>query len=381
MPWPIPTYKQIQRPKPISARTWLPALTAIALGLASSILLLWPHGKPTQGIQFWALLIGLPLVTCALAFGIRLDRWEREQTIADEAEREQARIRALWRDWCARHIRVVSALAILPIPARTATLNDANTSLPVNTGRAKSFPWTSDKTDASRRMALLSRIAADLRTSLANRQAMSIRLMLDDASLAFADAWKDAARSTFSAIMPGCNLNIEVEQATGCAQWLTEQVDIADAAPQLVIAAQIWTDGEPQHNFSESAAALLIDPAATPASGIFRPIIVGNDTLEADLSQLQEMQIAPAELTHVWFSRCDDESAAMTASLASGSNVIERQIDNIVGIPGPATSWVALATALEAAQGTGVHLVAWRESGDDRLNLCMIAPSKASPAV
>lgn len=378
MPWPIPTFKIIERPKPISLRLWLSALTALAVGTASGVLLLWPHGMPTQGFQFWALFIGIPLVACVLAYGIRLDRWEREQTIAEEAEREQERITSLWRGWCRRRVQVTTALAVLPIPTPTPQLSDADADLPVNTGRAKAFPWTKGKTDAPRRQELLDRIAIGLQATLADRQAMSIRLLLDDASLAFANAWKEAARNTFGKIAPNCNFTVVAERAVGCARWLGEQVDLNDAVPHLVIAVQIWPNGQKEHNFSESAAALLIDPAATSAGYIYRPMIVGSATLEGDLAQLFDMQLQPDTATHVWFTRCDDESVAITSALTPDPKipVIERQLDNVVGKPGPASSWIALATALEAAQGTGPHLVAWRESENEPLNLCMIASAQ-----
>jgi len=378
MPWPIPTFKKIERPKPISLRLWLSTLTAIAIGMAGGVLLLWPHGRPTQGLQFWALLVGLPLVTCVLAYGIRLDRWEREQTIAEEAEREQERITLLWRRWCRRRVQVTTALAVLPIPTPTTQLSDADADLPVNTGRAKAFLWMQGKTEALRRQELLDHIASGLQATLADRQAMSIKLLLDDASLAFATAWEEAARTTFGTIAPNCNFIVVVERAVGCAQWLAQQVDLDDAAPHLVIAIQIWPNGQKEHSFSESAAALLIDPAATQASYIFRPMIVAIDTLEGDLAQLVDMQLQPETATHVWFTRCDDESVAITSALAPDPKipVIERQLDSVLGNPGPASSWIALATALEAAQGAGPHLVAWRESENEPLNLCMIAPTQ-----
>jgi hypothetical protein len=378
MPWPIPTFKKIERPKPISLGLWLSALTAIAIGMAGGVLLLWPHGGPTQGLQFWALLVGIPLVTCVLAYGIRLDRWEREQTIAEEAEREQERITLLWRGWCRRRVHVITALAVLPIPTLTAQLSDADADLPVNTGRAKAFSWTKGKTEAPRRQELLDRIARGLQATLADRQAMSIKLLLDDASLAFANAWKEATRTTFGKIAPNCNFTVVVERAVGCAQWLAKQVDLNDAAPHLIIAVQIWPNGQKEHNFSESAAALLIDQAATQAGYIFRPMIVASDTLEGDLAQVVDMQLQPDTATHVWFTRCDDESVAITSALTPDPKipVIERQLDSVVGKPGPASSWIALATALEATQGTGPHLVAWRESENEPLNLCMIASAQ-----
>ncbi|HDR8943542.1 TPA: hypothetical protein QDA71_000506, partial [Burkholderia vietnamiensis] len=51
---------------------------------------------------------------------------------------------------------------------------------------------------------------------------------------------------------------------------------------------------------------------------------------------------------------------------------IERSFDHIVGEAGPATSWIALATAYEASKEGEPHLVAWREPGDEVLHLCIV---------
>jgi hypothetical protein len=76
MTWPIPIFSKIEYPKPISLRVWLPALVAIASGGATAVVLLWPHGKPTNTYEFWITLFGAPLVACALLFGIRLNEWD-----------------------------------------------------------------------------------------------------------------------------------------------------------------------------------------------------------------------------------------------------------------------------------------------------------------
>ncbi len=382
MPWPIPKLINTDRPKALPLRAWLPALTATALGIAGAVLLLWPHGKPTQGFQFWALFVGAPLVTCALVSGIRLDRWEREQTIAEETEREQARIMSLWHEWCRRHIRVMAALAILPITLRTDELSDADIDLPVNTERAKSLQLPNEEAASCRREELLGRIVGGLHTALVDRRSMPVRLLLDDASLALSDAWKNAAVNAFARIMPGGHFNIEIEHAAGCAQWLEQQIERDAATPLLIIAAQLWPDGESEHSFSESAAALLIDPAAEQAGYIFRPMISNRDMVEADLAQLMEMQVEPDSPTHVWFTGCDDESVLITSALSPDPKVpvIERNLDAIVGKPGSASSWIALAAAFESAQGSQPHLVAWRELNEEPLNLCMIAPAQLRPS-
>ncbi|MEI6003126.1 hypothetical protein H3V53_40410 [Paraburkholderia bengalensis] len=378
MSWPIPTLTPISYPKPLDLRVWLPGLVALALGTAGAVLLLWPHGKSTQGVQFWALLIGVPLVSCTLALGIRLNRWEREQTIVEEAEREQRRIMSLWRAWSRRDVRVTAALAVLPVPVPPAQLGVVGADLPVNRGRAKGFAWSNGKAETWRRTKLLGLIASGLHATLAARQEMSVRLLLDEASMASVDAWKEDARNALGKIAPRCKFGIDAEPAVGCAPFLAQQVDLVGAAPQLVIAAQMWPDGKTEHAFSEGAAALLVERSDAHAGQVFRPMTSTTATLDADLKQLVQIQIAPDRITHAWLTGCTDESAGITSSLTSDPKtpLIERPFDDIVGEPGPASSWIALATALEALETGGPQLIAWREKDSEPLHLCMVGPAQ-----
>ncbi|KVT50307.1 hypothetical protein [Burkholderia ubonensis] len=374
MSWPIPTFGKIEQPTPISLRVWLPALLIMALGMAGAVLLLWPHGKSTHGLQFWGLLIGVPLVTCAIALGIRLDRWERKQTIAEEAEREQERIMSLWRSWSRRQVRIAASVAILPIHVPAAKLGGVDVDLPVNMGRASAFVWSKNKALELRRAKLLGQIAGALQTTLTGRKEMRVKLLLDDASTEYLRDWKAAAHEALRKIAPDCKFSVDVERAGDCASCLTQQVDLVGAAPQLIIAAQLWPDGETRHTFSEGAAALLIEPAGGQAGYVFRPMSTAANSLEAALQQLVQMQISPDRITHAWFTRCEVESGAITSALTSDSKarLIERHFDRIVGEPGPATSWIALAAALEVSHESGPHVVAWREPDDDSLYLCMV---------
>ncbi|KVC64268.1 hypothetical protein WI72_07405 [Burkholderia ubonensis] len=378
MSWPIPTFRKIELPAPIALRVWLPALTAMALGMAGAVLLLWPHGKSTHGLQFWGLLIGIPLVTCVIALGVRLDRWEHEQTIAEEAQREQERIMSLWRSWSRRQVCVEASVAILPIHVPAAKLGDVDADLPVNMGRASAFDWSKNKALELRRAKLLGQIADALRTPLTSRKEMRVRLLLADASAESLRDWKAAAQDALGKIAPDCKFSVDIERAGDCASFLTQQVDLVGAAPQLIIAAQLWPDDETKQTFSEGAAALLIEPAGGRAGHVFRPMTAAANTLEAALQQLVHMQISPDRITHTWFTRCEAESGAITSALISDpkARLIERHFDHITGEPGPATSWIALATALEASHDSGPQVVAWREPDDESLHLCMVGAAE-----
>ncbi|MXN80085.1 hypothetical protein GR157_35900 [Burkholderia sp. 4701] len=374
MSWPIPTLTSVSYPKPPDLRVWVPGLLALAVGAAGAVLLLWPHGKSTHGLQFWGLLIGAPLVTCVIALGIRLDRWEREQTVAEEVEREQERIMSLWRSWSRRHVCVTASVAILPILVPAAGMGEADADLPVNRGRASAFPWSKNKTLKQRREKLLDQIAEKLQATLAGRKELRVKLVVADASEESMLGWKADAEHALGKVAPGCKFKIDTEPAVDCASFLTQQVDLVGTAPHLIITAQIWPDGAAKHTFSEGAAALLIESAEEQPGRVFRPMTSTADTLDADLQQLTQMQVSPDHITHAWFTRCETESGAITAAFTSDTKAraIERPFDHIVGEPGPVTSWIALATAHEASREGKPHLVAWREPGDEVLHLCMV---------
>ncbi|SEI61164.1 hypothetical protein [Paraburkholderia diazotrophica] len=381
MPWPIPTLISVERPKPISIRVLLPTLAAIASGAIGAVLLLWPHGKPTQTIQFWSLLIGAPLAACALAFGLTLNRWEAQQTVAEESEREQQRIVKLWRDWCRRHLRVVQSEVFLPVTDEHAPFSTANSDFPMNRERAIGFPWAKERSTAFRRTRLLHLVAVRFADALKARREIAVTLMLDDLAPEQTKAWTMRVHRIFSRTVPEAVLRIETRPATGAAQWLAEQVDRGDAEPQLVVAAQLWPEDEAEHAFSEGAAAFLVEPVATQTDSVLRPMTTLPETLEAGLAQLMQMQVAPDRLTHVWSTGCDDESVAIRSALTPDPKALaeERLLDGIVGKPGPASGWIALATALAASSEAGPQLVVWREPESEPVHLCVVAAAAPSP--
>ena len=376
MSWPIPSFKKTERPVPISLGLWLSVLVSIALASAGAVLMLWPHAKTAQGIRFWALVIGAPITACAVAFGIRLDRWEHEQTAAEEAEREQERISALWRAWSRRHLRVTASAVVLPVSVSPVQIGNATPGLPVVSGRAKGFPWTNNKPDAWRRTKLLGVIACGLQEALAEHQDLLIKVLVDRVSLASKVAWSMAVKDAFSRVAPHCRIMVEVEHATGCAELLAQQVDLFSYSPHLIIAVQFWPDNEEDPAFSEGAAALLLDAGSSPRGSLFRPLTTSRDKIESELQQFLHMQVSPEKVSRIWLTGCDDISVDIRSALTTDpkATVPERLLDGVLGIPGPATSWIALAAALEASEGSGSQLIAWREPKSEPIHLCLVTP-------
>ncbi|NIE62737.1 hypothetical protein [Burkholderia sp. Ax-1719] len=278
MSWPIPLFPKIEYPKPIFSRLWLPTLALVAAGVAGAVLLLWPHGKPTQTFQFWSTLIGAPLIACALTFGWKLDQWEDEQTDAEESENEQNRLREMWCEWTRRHLPVVDSVAFPGATDEVGELANAKADLPTLSNRAVTFGWVEGRATAFRRRRLLHLIARHFAGALRTNREVVITLMLNDASPGLSDIWIQQAMRVFARVVPRTTFHVETPSAKGCAEWITRQVDLVDPATRIVIAVQLWTDEEQEHVFSEGAAAFLIDPGASSVGSIFRPQVSARQT-------------------------------------------------------------------------------------------------------
>jgi hypothetical protein len=377
MSWPIPVFPKIEYPKPISLRVWLPTLAVIAAGAAGVVLMLWPHGKSTQTFQFWAALIGAPLAACALAFGTRLDLWEDEQTDAEECEKEQKRLGGMWREWTRRHLSVVDSVALPAVTDDMARFANPKTGLPVNSGRCVTFDWVKGRAITFRRTRVLHHVARRFADTLRTRREVIVTLFLDDISLGHAADWTRRVTRVFGLVAPRTTFQVDVQPAKNSVAWIAGQVDLVDTATRLVIAAQLWAYGETKHKFSEGAAAFLITPDAPQAGSIFRPMASALDTLGAGLDQIKAVQAPPERMTHAWFACCEqNESIAIRSALTEDpkDSAVEHLLDKSLGLPGPASGWIALAIAMEAMRGAGPQLVAWREDASEPLHLCMISP-------
>ncbi|MEM5310276.1 hypothetical protein [Paraburkholderia sp. JHI869] len=376
MSWPIPSFSSIEKPKPISLRLWLPMLAVIATAAVGVVLLLWPHGKPTHSLQFWGTLIGAPLVACALVFGVKLDSWEDEQTNAEELEREHDRLKGLWRDWTRRKLCIVDVAAFPATTNEIVLLGDATVNLK-NKDRTVSFVWAQNRATALWRTRLLHLVAARFADVLRTRREFVVTLMLDDTSLTQAEVWTNRVERILGRRVPRGTFHVEAQLATGGAQWITQLVDTVDSNTRLVIAAQFWTGIGKEEKFSEGAAAFLIEPCATNTGLIFRPMTSACNALEEGLTQIKEFQTTPDPLTDVWSAGCEYADSSVLRSVLKKDPkypVTEHMLDGVLGNPGPASGWIALAIAMEVMRGGGPQLVAWREPESESLHLCTVSP-------
>lgn len=390
MSWPVPKLSAIKRPEPFPLRVWLPVSLTFAAASAALVLRSWPAGKATRDILFWGELVGVPIIVACLVLGWKLVPWQREQLLAEEAEREHARIKLLWSTWSRRHLVIRHVATFLPVKESAIELGRTGTELPVNLQRAVGFAWLKPDTDESRFMRILYLIADRLRPALEGLSAVHVVLLLDTFESTAVDLWTADAAKVFTSAMPGIDISVEAAKAAGCAEWITEQVDTIDGIARLMVAIQLWDAGDAPGNFSEGAVGILIEPSAhakkpvrqgAPEAGsILRPMITGSDMLNEALAQLVAVQLEGNRLTHLWFSGCGEESAVITSTLhqLAPDQRVDRQLDHMIGLPGPVSGWIALGTALEAAtEAAGSHLVAWKERDNETIQLCVVTGTPA----
>jgi hypothetical protein len=377
MSWPIPVFPKIEYPKPISWRFWLPTLAVIAVGVVGAVLMLWPRGKPTNTFLFWGTLVGAPLAACALMFGFKLDHWEDEQTDAEEAEKEQHRLKGLWREWTRRRLCVVDAVAFPAALEAVMKFAEPKADLPSQKDRAVEFERAKGRSAEFRRTRLIHLVAMRFADSLRSQREVVVTLMLDDMSLKQIDSWTRRVKSIFRHVVPGVSVQVSAQPASSGVDWITELADRVDSSTRIVIAAQFWGDGEDVHKFSEGAAAFLIAPNASHSGAIYRPMTSITGTLDTGLAQIKDYQAYPERPALAWFTRCEEgESIAIRSALTIDptDSAVERLLDKTLGLPGPANGWIALAIAMEAMRGAEPQLVGWREDASEPLQLCMVLP-------
>jgi hypothetical protein len=283
----------------------------------------------------------------------------------------------MWREWSRRDLHVVDAAAFPAATNKIAKFAESKIDLPSHKERNVAFGWTQERTAAFRRTRLLRVVAVRFAHALRTRKEVVVTLMLDDASLGQSRAWTSCAARVLGSFAPGVRFRVEAQSATDGVQWITQGVDTVDPATRLVIAAQFWANKEDEHAFSEGAAAFLIEPDTSKAGSILRPMTSAGDTLKTGLSQIEQFQMSPERIRHVWSTGCgEDESTAIRSALTpdAADMPTERLLDAPLGKSGPASGWIALAIAMEAMRGAGPQLVAWREPKAESLYLCTVSP-------
>lgn len=388
MPWPIPELPPPKPPRPIDWRIWLMAFFAIlGLGVAA-ILFMWPRGRETYSETFWILLFGLPSSFFLVLFGLRLNRWEQEKLEYEEVACENNRLMSMWRRWTNGHVEVVHATTILGGISNTEGWERPDAALPVNLDRPCGIAVISSMDEDQRRKTLFELILDRLLEHLVQTHKLEVVLLLDEKCFDDRAKWEEVARTAF--LQPGCRVAVETLAAPTDLTSLQTQIDAEATPAKLFVACQLWHDAQAKP-YSEGVAAILFQRKArsshlrqsdVPSTGrrVLRPMVSGLDEFKGDFRQLLDMQLANEKVEYVWLSGLGDEMCSAAQVEAGNHPVTEgacvRNVDAVLGIPGPVSSWIALALALDIGSRTGYpQLVAVGDSGTRAL-MCAVASTK-----
>ncbi|MDE1180312.1 hypothetical protein [Paraburkholderia sp.] len=360
---------------------------------AAVVLTTWPKEQSTHVMWFWIKLIGVPIGIFTLLIGMRIRRWTSQRVIAEESEREKGRIQALWKSWCCRSVSVSSAFALLPIDISAVELAESSLDHPVSRQQSLTFQWAHHMSFDAKRGRIAQRLTERLASGVVGERYLQIALVIDATSSSDEAAWKSVMDRALKTAAPELKFNIIGGRPRESATWVESIIDSdspsgCDACAVIAVQLQpddtrVIADDQDELLASSECAAVIIfggkDPAKARAS-LHRPLSFDGDSVARNLIQLRNTQLTANNPSHIWLTGCDDAFSFDVLQVFNGDahrGLIERDIDHLIGLPGPVSHWIALAIAIEnAAQATTSQIVAWRETSTSQYHVCVVAPAE-----
>ncbi|WP_175965847.1 hypothetical protein [Burkholderia sp. BCC0322] len=367
---------------------WLLTFIAIfGLGTAA-ILFLWPRGRTAHPEAFWILLFGLPSSLFAVLFGMRLNQWEQKKLEFEEVERENSRLMSMWRRWANSRAEVVHATTILGGVGSTGGWEVSDAALPVNLDRPRGISAPSLTEGDQRRKTLFELISDRMSGHLVQTRNLEVALILDEKSGKDRAKWEAVAREAF--LQHGRRVTVETLPDSTGLEYLQARMDTDTASAKLIVACQLWQDAK-EKPYSEGVAGILLQRKAkanhlrqTEASStgryVLRPMLSALDELKSDFNQLLDLQFVREKVEYVWLSGVEDEACSAVQVGAGNHPVTDsacvRNLDVVLGIPGPVNSWVALALTLDIGSRTGSPQLLAVGDGGTRAAMCVVKSTK-----
>lgn len=297
-------------------------------------------------------------------------------------------LREAWTQWSQRHHVATHAVVLAPVASDLRAWFDPDTPLPVNLGRSLSLKWTEALTAEQWVDTLLARVAEAMAPSLRTlRGALTVQVMLDAATgQALGPAWEGGTRLAAALAGHGIDspLTLHVQTEPSLHEW-NAWVDRPFETPVLLIAAQRAADPDAPA-FSEGAMAMLFAATNTrppkTASGVcvYRPMACTADTLASDLAEVRRVQGPNA--THIWptgvEARMQGGWLVQEADDADAPIWRGQKMDEVFGLPGPLSAWIALGMAVQAAALLRRGQLVIAGAGNDAAILCMAAAQDKS---
>lgn len=336
--------------------------------------------------MFGILVVGVPGCLFAILFGVKLNDWEQRQLEHEESVRENERLISLWHTWANRDVCVSAATCLLGGVGNTEEWEKPNHPLPVNLGRARALEWLESSEGDHRRETIIALIADRLSKQLSALRSLKVLLLLDETSVQDKVQWDEAVHNVLS-IYP-IRLSVECLPVPEDLSLLLSYVDENNIPPTLIIAGQFWTvDTNP--GFSEGVAGILlgaIQSAARPRDEnqlggcrLLRPMLSVTSEIGADFNQFAYFQLLHNSINCAWLGALDRQAGSalrleMGKCLPTKEAVI-RDMDEILGMPGPASSWLTLAIAVEMSlRSRKPQLAAIYDGASKRSVLCTLLP-------
>jgi hypothetical protein len=214
-------------------------------------------------------------------------------------------------------------------------------------------------------------------------------LLLDETSAKDKVQWDAAVHNTL-ATYP-IRISVECRATSGDLSALSSYVDQCNIQATLIIAGQFARSGA-NRSYSEGVAGILLhatQPVARPQDDnqldgchVLRPMFSTASEIDTDLHQFASFQLSRNSIQCAWLGALDGETTSMLRlemgkCLATKETAI-RDMGEALGMPGPVSSWLTLALAIEMSLRSGKpQLAAIYDGTSKRSVLCTLQPSMA----
>ncbi|MFS2201601.1 hypothetical protein ACCD00_24150 [Pseudomonas sp. Pseusp3] len=372
------------RPKPPRFLLWLGLLLLSCLLGAGATLLFGDETLPQRPSDFWRLALGIPILGwCVLGFGrVLLHAGEHGAADGWDEAREEDLIRKIRQGRRSQQVLGVSLQTALRAPedelaiqleallSGTTVLKSQASRIDGATLRHSCFSCDADENPEAVLLSILAQTLADLAPTLVQLPAdQPLALLLDvDTGLPekqWRRVWLQAWRES------GIRQPINSVDGSGLAAldyWLDQRV--GDRAMLLVVAVQ-FAPQQPE-GAAEAAVGLLFGNRLTqttlpPMAFLHRPEQerkpTADDLLYATRQALDWVPLESTSIERVWRVGIDARRAAAIAGVLSEVAMSVNRpglcnLDAMLGHPGCASPWLAVAAGAQAIQrGAGPQFI------------------------
>lgn len=351
---------------PVLRRWVLAACFAVLAGLLLLLLYVSERVPQLQVLNIWVL-SGLPLLAWVLAFATRAYFYGGALDHFRLLQEQVEVVQWSWQQWAQRRLLVHASCVLVPDRVSAKVLMHGQGSVAPRRGQARRIAGLpeSDQERAQAGLRLLLPAVETVLQTLEPGQALHVTLLSDvppDQYEALSRSWQQQ----WSAVIPHLPEVPLILSAELPYQWLEEKLKSACSALELIVVLQ--TQGGAA--YSDGLAILLLGPDSQSGTGnlpiqgaLSRPMSLETDRLESELPLFLQVQATVDRLTALLADSADWQpltSKVLAISNAQGVPLSTAQqwiLELSCGLPGPFSSWLAAALAVELTQHLGGPLL------------------------